>query len=229
MAAPYPGDTHHGRISALSDDEGHPVVSGLAALVGVGVVVGLLVSGGALAASSMLGLNGDGDGGTASSQQSMYLPKPSDTALEDGPQITLQPGEQTPSGARASSEAVPQFAISLSSAATEVGPMEEIYLTGVYPGGEGAVVQVQRFENGEWNDFATVDAVVSGETFATYVQTAQSGMNKFRVRDTDGARGVQRGPSEGALSEAKRTFDEEASKPRPAVVAFSPARGHPCG
>jgi hypothetical protein len=169
----------------LNDDEGHPVLSGLAALVGVGVVVGLLVSGGALAASSMLGLGGDDDGGTASSQQSMYLPKPSDTTLETGPQITLQPGEETPSGT-ASSDAPQQFAISLSSAATEVGPMEEIYLTGVYPGGEGAVVQVQRFENGQWNDFATVDAVVSGETFATYVQTAQTGVNKFRVRDTDG-------------------------------------------
>ncbi len=64
--------------------------------------------------------------------------------------------------------------------------MEEIYLTGVYPGGEGAVVQVQRLENGKWEDFATVDAVVSGETFSTYVQTAQIGVNKFRVRDTDG-------------------------------------------
>jgi hypothetical protein len=168
----------------LTDDEGHPVVSGLAALVGVGVVVGLLVSGGALAASSILGLDGDDDGGTASSQQSMYLPKPSDTALEDGPQITLQPGEETPSGT-ATSEAVPQFPISLSSAATEVGPMEEIYLTGVYPGGEGAVVQVQRFESGKWEDFP-VDASVSGETFSTYVQTAQRGVNKFRVRDTSG-------------------------------------------
>ncbi|MDX6374555.1 MAG: hypothetical protein QOD98_3543 [Nocardioidaceae bacterium] len=169
----------------MNDDEGHPVVSGLAALVGVGVVVGLLVSGGALAASSILGLDGNSGGGPASSQQSMYLPKPSDTAQETGPQITLQPGEETPTGT-ASSNAPPQFAISLSSAATEVGPMEEIYLTGVYPGGEGAVVQVQRLENGQWNDFATVDAVVSGETFATYVQTAQSGVNKFRVRDTDG-------------------------------------------
>ena len=168
----------------MSDDEGHPVISGLAALVGVGVVVGLLVSGGALAASSVLGLDGDDDGGTASSQQSMYLPKPSDTLSESGPQITLQPGE-TPTGTESSAPAE-QFAISLSSAATEVGPMEEIYLTGVYPGGEGAVVQVQRFENGKWDDFASVDAVVSGETFATYVQTAQSGVNKFRVRDTDG-------------------------------------------
>ena len=83
------------------------------------------------------------------------------------------------------SDAPPQFAISLSAAVTEVGPMEEIYLTGVYPGGEGAVVQVQRFESGKWEDFP-VDASVSGETFSTYVQTAQLGVNKFRVRDTSG-------------------------------------------
>jgi hypothetical protein len=168
----------------LSDDEGHPVISGLAALVGVGVVVGILVSGGALAASSMLGLGDDDDGGTASSQQSMYLPTPSDTVQETGPQITLQPGEETPT-TTATSEAPPEFAISLSAAATEVGPMEEIYLTGVYPGGEGAVVQVQRFESGKWEDFP-VDASVSGETFSTYVETGQRGVNKFRVRDTSG-------------------------------------------
>jgi hypothetical protein len=168
----------------LNDDEGHPVISGLAALVGVGVVVGLLVSGGALAASSMLGLGGGEGDGTASSQQSMYLPTPSDTVQETGPQITLQPGEETPTAA-ASSSTPPEFAISLSAAATEVGPMEEIYLTGVYPGGEGAVVQVQRFESGKWEDFP-VDASVSGETFSTYVQTARPGVNKFRVRDTSG-------------------------------------------
>jgi hypothetical protein len=168
----------------LSEDEGHPIIAGLAALIGVGVVVGLLVSGGALAASSMLGLGDGDDGGTASSQQSMYLPKPSDTESEAGPQFTLAPGEETPSETT-STTAPPEFPISLSSAATEVGPMEEIYLTGVYPGGEGAVVQVQRFENGKWDDFATVDAVVSGETFSTYVQTANLGVNKFRVRDTD--------------------------------------------
>ena len=168
----------------MSEDEGHPIVAGLVALAGVGVVVGLLVSGGALAASSMLGLNSDSSGNGASSQQSMYLPKPSDTAVETGPQITLQPGDETPTGT--ASNTPEQFAISLSAASTEVAPMAEIYLTGVYPGGEGAVVQVQRFENGKWNDFATVDAVVSGETFSTYVQTAQTGINRFRVRDTDG-------------------------------------------
>jgi hypothetical protein len=168
----------------LSEDEGHPILAGLAALVGVGVVVGLLVSGGALAASSVLGLGDDDSGGTTSSQQSMYLPKPTDTAVDTGPQITLQPGEESPSAP--TSSGVPKFAISLSTASTEVGPMEEIYLTGVYPGGDGAVVQVQRFESGKWTDFVTVDAVVSGQNFSTYVQTAQTGVNRFRVRDTDG-------------------------------------------
>jgi hypothetical protein len=170
----------------VSEDEGHPIISGLAALIGVGVVVGLLVSGGALAASSMLGLSGGDDGGTASSQQSMYLPKPSDTGSESGPQITLQPGQESPSAPASSSAATPEFAISLSSASTEVGPMQEIYLTGVNPSGEGAVVQVQRFENGKWEDFP-VDASVSGQTFSTYVQTAQTGVNRFRVRDTSSA------------------------------------------
>ena len=168
----------------MTEDEGHPVLSGLAALIGVGVVVGLLVSGGALAASSMLGLSGDGESVDASSQQSMYLPRPSATESPTGPQITLQPGEETPSAGTTTS-APPEFAISLSSSVTEVGPMEEIYLTGVYPGGEGAVLQVQRFEGGKWEDFP-VDAVVSGETFSTYVQTAQTGVNQFRVRDTSG-------------------------------------------
>ena len=169
----------------MSESEGHPVISGIAALAGVGIVVGLLISGGALAASSMLGLDGDEDTGTASSQQSMYLPKPSTSDEPTGPLVTLLPGQETPTSAPAT-PVTPEFPISLSAAQTEVGQMEEIYLTGVYPGGEGAVVQVQRLENGNWEDFATVDAVVSGETFSTYVQTAQTGVNKFRVRDTDG-------------------------------------------
>jgi hypothetical protein len=169
----------------MSDSEGHPVLSGIAALAGVGLVVGLLISGGALAASSMLGLDGDDDSSTASSQQSMYLPKPSFTDSPTGPLVTLQPGEATPSATAPAAPPTPEFPISLSAAQTEVGAMEEIYLTGVYPNGEGAVVQVQRLENGAWEDFATVDAVVSGETFSTYVETAQTGVNKFRVRDTD--------------------------------------------
>lgn len=168
----------------MSEEEGHPVISGIAALVGVALVVGLLISLGALAASSLLGLGGDEDTTTSSNEASMYLPKPSPTDPATGPQITLAPGEETPV-ATETAPAVPEFAISLSSQVTDVSPMEEIYLTGVYPGGEGAILQVQRFEDGDWQDFP-VDASVSGEQFTTFVQTAQTGVNRFRVRDTSG-------------------------------------------
>ena len=63
--------------------------------------------------------------------------------------------------------------------------MEEIYLTGVYPGGEGAVVQVQRFENGKWEDFP-VDAVSAARRSRPTCRPRRLGVNKFRVRDTSG-------------------------------------------
>ena len=169
----------------MGEDEGHPIVAGLAALVGVALTVGLLVGGGALLAASTFGLTGGEGTATSTSQQSMYLPKPSDTGQSSGPRITLQPGETTTTAEPPSSQA-PEFEISLSASTEEVNPMQEIYLTGTYPDGDGAVVQVQRFENGRWDDFATVDAVVNGDSFSTYVQTARSGVNRFRVRDTSG-------------------------------------------
>jgi hypothetical protein len=65
--------------------------------------------------------------------------------------------------------------------------MEQIDLTGVYPGGEGAILQVERFTSGSWQAFP-VTVSVSDETFATYVQTSQTGPNRFRVVDTDTGR-----------------------------------------
>ena len=62
--------------------------------------------------------------------------------------------------------------------------MQQIDLTGTYQSGEGAILQVQRFEDGTWSDFP-VTMSVSGGTFATYVQTGRTGENKFRVVDTD--------------------------------------------
>ena len=168
-----------------TDPEGRPVLSGLLALVGVGLVVGLMLSGAALAATSVLGL-GDGDGGGgASGSQSLYLPAPEPTDPETEALVTLLPGDETETPGDVATSEAPEFPISLSAAQTQVGPMANIDLTGVYPGGEGAVVQVQRFEGGQWNDFASVDAVVTNETFSTYVQTGQTGMNRFRVRDSD--------------------------------------------
>lgn len=168
--------------------EGHPVITGLLALVGVGVTVGLVLGGAALAATHLLGLGDDAATSGATNQQSMYLPKPSKTQPASGPLITLAPdpagtSTQTPS-AQPTHEESPKKEISLSAGQTAVVAMEQIDLTGVYPGGEGAILQVQRFTDGSWTDFP-VTVSVGNETFSTYVQTSQAGINRFRMVDTD--------------------------------------------
>ncbi|MEJ7832179.1 MAG: hypothetical protein WKF79_04645 [Nocardioides sp.] len=167
--------------------DGHPVLSGFAALVAVALVVGLILGFGALAGSRVLGL-GDSDGATSRStaQDSMYLPRPEPTESASGPLITLAPDTEGPISQFPSPTTSPSAAsgISLSAGQTETSPMGQIDLTGVYPGGEGAILQVQQYENGGWDDFP-VTASVSNETFGTYVQTGQLGLNRFRMIDTD--------------------------------------------
>ena len=168
------------------DNDGHPVVAGLLALLGVGLAVGLLVSGAALAATSVLGLGESDGGGQASSDQTINVPKPSPTVSQSGTLITLAP-KPSSEGGEESEEAAPEpeDAISLSAAVTKVRPGEPIDLTGVYPGGEGAVLRVQRLEDGAWVDFAdgSVEATVSNETFSTYVVTERTGLNTWRMID----------------------------------------------
>ena len=162
------------------DTENRPVLTGLLALVGVAVVLGLL---GGLAVVVGVKTAGIGDSETAGDDSSttatFRLPRPSDTASSiPVPEETVEP-----SAGESTSEA-PATAITLTATQQSVSPMQQIDLTGTYPAGEGAILQVQRFENGAWSDFP-VTMSVSGGTFATYVQTSQVGANKFRVVDTD--------------------------------------------
>ncbi|WP_183094912.1 hypothetical protein [Nocardioides stalactiti] len=168
----------------------NPVLAGLVALVAVSITVGLVLGGVALAGSRIVGLGGDSTNAADSTvKESAVIPKPSRTAVE-GPQVTLGT-ESTDVDATTSEETEPtdvetekpDRAISLQVGQTAVGNFERIDLSGVYPGGEGAILQVQRFEGGQWVDFnATLS--VSNETFNTYVQSAQVGVNKFRVVDS---------------------------------------------
>lgn len=170
-------------------DEGHPILAGLVALVGVGLAVGLVLGLAVLAGTQVLGLNGAEESADAGSDRSMYLPRPQRTPEPTGPQITLAP-TRTPKDEghdhrKPDKKSTPhQKKISLSASTTSAGQMAPFDLTGVYPGGEGAILQVQRFTDGSWEDFP-VTVPVSNETFSTSVQTSQSGVNKFRVVDTD--------------------------------------------
>jgi hypothetical protein len=177
----------------LPESEKHPVAAGLLALVGVGLVVGLIVGLAALAGTRLLGLGGDDASAQTTQQESLYLPKPERTTGPSGPLITLAPGEtespteQPSESPSAKPPKAPNKEISLSASQTSVAPMEQIDLTGVYPAGEGAILQVERFTSGSWQAFP-VTVSVSDQTFATYVQTSQTGLNRFRVVDTDTGR-----------------------------------------
>lgn len=164
----------------MDKDQHRPVLSGLIALVGVAVAIGLL---GGLAV--VIGVNVTGlDGTTTATDESaspsaFNLPRPSDT----GSAVPEPDDVVEPSTGEATSEA-PAEAISLSVTQQSVSPMQQIDLTGTYRAGDGAILQVQRLQGGTWSDFP-VTMSVSGGTFATYVRTGQVGANRFRVIDTD--------------------------------------------
>ena len=166
--------------------EEHPIIAGLVALVGVGLVVGLVIGLVVLAGTKVLGIGGDDGDSSADEQASIYLPTPSKTPAGTEPGVTLAP-EDSESAAEDPSESPTESAkreIALSASTVEVGPMEQFQLTGVYPKGEGAILTVQRFQDGSWVDFPATGSV-SGEAFQIAVQTSKSGVNRFRVVDTD--------------------------------------------
>ena len=165
----------------MIDTENRPVLTGLLALVGVALAIGVLGGVAMLVGVKALGIGGGDSSGSddAGASATLYLPKPTDTPTT----AASDPATSEPSP-DASAPATPAEAISLSAGQESVSPMQQIDLTGTYPTGEGAILQVQRFENGAWSDFP-VTMSVSGQTFATFVQTARPGPNKFRVVDTD--------------------------------------------
>ena len=163
----------------------HPVIAGVVALVGVGLAIGLLAGGGALVATRVLGLGTDATASDSAGGQSMYLPLPEKTTASAPASEPTQRAASEPTGPVRTTK-TPESGISLQAGQTQVGPMQRIDLTGTYPGGEGAVLQVQRATGpgDSWVDFP-VTVTVSGGTFSTYVQTGRTGPNRFRVVDTD--------------------------------------------
>jgi hypothetical protein len=172
-------------------DENRPVIAGLLALVGVATAVGLIAAVAVLLGAHVLGLGGGhaalvaGDNGAT-----MIVPKPQKTQPASGPSITLGSNPTSSSAAQTPPPSIkqPKKRISLQAGETSVSPMGRIDLTGTYPGGEGAVLNVQKFSNGSWQDFYSISATVTNGTYSTYIQTGTPGMNRFRVIDSDTGR-----------------------------------------
>ncbi len=174
----------------MDDEESsplRPVLIGLGALVAVSLLVGGVISVLALGVADVAGVGGDDSAASGPTvEPSMYVPTPTPspepTESPDPEPTQAGTGEETtePSEPKTTKEAA-QRRISLSASPSQVSSMQRIDLTGHYPGGDGATLQVQRQEGG-WSDFP-VDASVTGSTFSTYVQTGRSGQNRFRVVD----------------------------------------------
>ena len=174
--------------------EEHPVAAGLIALVGVGVVVGLILGFVVFAGTKVLGLGEGTEDSGADGHATMYLPTPVKTTASSDPQITLAPGvspaSSEPAAKSPSATKSPEREITLSASVTETTSMQQFELTGLYPQGEGAILTVQRFEGGAWVDFPA-NGSVAGEQFQIPVQTSRPGVNRFRVVDSDS--GLQSG------------------------------------
>jgi hypothetical protein len=171
----------------VSADEDRPVLAGLLALVGVAVAIGLVAALAVMAGTHVLGLTGGRGVVAGDAGASLVVPKPVKTTGPTGPTITLGSSPTQGNSAKKPPPSIekPKKQISLQAGETSVSPMGRIDLTGTYPGGEGAVLNVQRFDNGTWQDFYSVSATVTNATFSTYVQTGTPGAVRFRVIDSD--------------------------------------------
>lgn len=185
-------------MAAMADEqqdparERHPVAIGLVALVSVAVVVGLIVGGGALAASTVLGLGGNdsgGDSGSAGSEatvgDSLYIPEPSRAEDEEMQGFRLPKVEKTTEPVEEETSEAPADGIVLETSQEAVGAMEQFELRGEYRGGDGASLQVERNTGDGWENFPIDPIWVEAEEFSTPIQSSRTGENKFRLRDTD--------------------------------------------
>ncbi len=161
-------------------------------LVGVCMllVVGALVGGVlAFAGIKVADLAGIGQTNTTTrSHDRLHVPRNAETPTKSAP-TTPAPTSSSPSTAPPTRKPhkphAPALTLAISPATAST--YERINLTGTYAGHDGTSLQVQRQEGGTWVDFPTT-ATVSGGSFATYVETGHTGVNRFRVTDTSGGR-----------------------------------------
>ncbi|MEI7054901.1 hypothetical protein WBG06_03715 [Nocardioides sp. CCNWLW239] len=177
----------------------HPIAAGVTALAAVAVGVGLIVG-----LAMFVGVNIMGLGGGSSDQAtdpdagaSLYAPSPKRTEAAGAPAVTLHasptsaPEKKTgsasasPSPSKTVEEKPAKKEITLQAGIVVAKPMERIDLTGIYPGGEGAILRLERDEGQGWEEFGIPDVSVTGEQFSTAIQTGRVGKHRFRMKDVD--------------------------------------------
>lgn len=165
----------------MNDDGEKPwtrrLLVGLGALLAVALMIGGVVGAFAL---GMANVSGIGDSGPATSTSpSLVVPSRTPTRKPS----SIAPSEDVGTGGAPSASREPGTgsAITLRARPVSVRPDQRINLTGTYPRGNGATLQVQRFEDG-WADFPATFAVDGGR-FDSYIRSSRTGDLRFRVVD----------------------------------------------
>jgi hypothetical protein len=156
---------------------------GAAVLVVVGLLVGGIVGLIALKAADVAGF-----GKTHAPETGVTIPTKNTPRAPKGTGHTQPPATEPGSTTNTKKPRQhPRTGIRLTASPDQASTYQRVNLTGTYPSGAGATLQVQRLEGGNWVDFPT-SASVSGGSFSTYVETGRSGPNKFRVFDAGSGR-----------------------------------------
>lgn len=198
---------HDTRGADVKQRERHPIVAGVTALVSVALAVGLVAGIAMFIGANVMGFGGGNEAsGRATDPDagaSLYAPAPVPTKTATGPAITLraspttsakkqgssasasEEASESPSPSKSAKENPAREEITLQVGSVNAKPMETISITGIYPGGEGAILRLERRQGGKWEEFGISDVRVIGEQFSTKIQSGRIGKHRFRMRDID--------------------------------------------
>ncbi|MFE6510701.1 hypothetical protein ACFVDI_09395 [Nocardioides sp. NPDC057767] len=179
----------------------HPIVAGITALAAVAVGVGLIVGIAMFVGANIMGLGGGDTAGDQATDPgagaSLYAPSPKPTKTASGPAITLRasptsaPEKQAASTSTSASpskspdDKPAKKEIILQVGTVQAKPMERIDISGIYPGGEGAILRLERNDGQGWEEFGIPDVPVTGQQFSTVIQSGRTGKHEFRMKDID--------------------------------------------
>jgi hypothetical protein len=181
-------------VFMADQDDKHPIVAGLVALVAVTAAVGVIVGAAAVVGTRVLHLGSDNNTASTGSGASLVVPFPTAADLTSGAASPSagQSGGQGAGQASGSPSNSPSKTgkptpdITLTAAPQSVSSMESFTISGQYSDGEGHIVRLQRrTPGGSWQDFGVPDMDVQGGKFSTSVQTGVAGKQQFRVKDVD--------------------------------------------
>lgn len=159
---------------------GRLLLASLAGLVTVGIVLGLVIAWASTTVLEAAGIGSSEDSADATPTE----PEPTTGDSGSSPDDEPSDGESTEDETEPSSTPSGPPPPVLNASATTAAPLEEVQLTGRFPGlAAGVPLQIERKEDGQWALFPVGVSTTELGEFSINVATGQPGANLFRVTD----------------------------------------------